>query len=167
MLSRSIRLLCVSRSLRFTILKPNRRYFNLRRSNMSSNSHWNPKLSADQLAILRDKGTERPYTGTYLSNKESGIYCCANCDSSLYKSDTKFDSGCGWPSFYEDIKDALTYNVDSSLGMERIEICCKNCGGHLGHVFKGEGWDKRLGIPQDVRHCVNSLSLQFKKDDLT
>ncbi|SCU98942.1 LAME_0G01156g1_1 [Lachancea meyersii CBS 8951] len=127
---------------------------------------WNPNLTAEQLLVLRDKHTERPHTGAYLDNKETGIYHCANCDSPLYKSDTKFNSQCGWPSFYEEVsKGAITYHRDSTMGMARTEICCSNCGGHLGHVFEGEGWRERLGLPQDVRHCVNSLSLSFKKKD--
>ena len=131
---------------------------------MSSKGNWNPNLTPEQLAVLRDKGTERPNTGAYLHNKEEGIYSCANCGAELYKSSTKFDSGCGWPSFYEEIAPGtITYSVDNSLpGRERTEICCAKCGGHLGHVFKGEGWKEALGIPKDVRHCVNSLSLSFK-----
>ncbi|GMM56636.1 peptide-methionine (R)-S-oxide reductase [Maudiozyma humilis] len=126
-------------------------------------STWNPKLSPDQLHVLRDKGTERPGTGAYLANKALGVYHCANCDAPLYRSDAKFDSGCGWPSFYEEVAPgALKYTVDNSLGMERTEVTCAKCGGHMGHVFKGEGWDKRLGIASDARHCVNSLSLNFK-----
>ncbi|KAH3899568.1 related to Peptide methionine sulfoxide reductase 2 [Saccharomycodes ludwigii] len=131
-------------------------------SNNNKNSKWNPSLTQEQLLVLRDKYTERPHTGAYLYNKEEGIYHCANCNSPLYKSDTKFESGCGWPSFYEEIPNSLKYNLDSSQGMERVEICCKNCDGHLGHVFKGEGWDKQLGLPKDIRHCVNSASLKFK-----
>lgn len=128
-------------------------------------SQWNPKLSPEQLYVLKDKGTERAGTGAYLANKASGVYHCANCDAPLYKSTAKFDSGCGWPSFYEEVREgALTYTVDNSLGMERTEICCANCGGHMGHVFKGEGWGKKFGLEKDERHCVNSLSLNFKKE---
>ncbi|AET37304.1 peptide-methionine (R)-S-oxide reductase Ecym_1046 [Eremothecium cymbalariae DBVPG len=126
-------------------------------------SKWNPKLTAEQLLVLRDKHTERPHTGAYLLNKNQGIYHCANCDQPLYSSTTKFDSGCGWPSFYQPVNpDVLTYHKDTSLGTVRIEICCSNCDGHLGHVFEGEGWDKLLSIPKDTRHCVNSCSLNFK-----
>lgn len=125
---------------------------------------WNKNLSTEQLLVLRDKHTERPHTGAYLNNKESGVYHCANCDEPLYTSDTKFDSRCGWPSFYKEIKPgSITYHSDTAYGMKRTEICCGKCGGHLGHVFEGEGWKERLGLPEDVRHCVNSLSLNFRK----
>ncbi|SMN20117.1 similar to Saccharomyces cerevisiae YCL033C MXR2 Methionine-R-sulfoxide reductase, involved in the response to oxidative stress [Maudiozyma saulgeensis] len=131
----------------------------------SKREGWNPNLTAEQLNVLRDKGTERPGTGLYLSTKEKGVYHCANCDAPIYKSDSKFDSACGWPAFnHEMSNDALTYHVDNTMGMERTEICCAKCGGHMGHVFKGEGWDKLLGLPKDERHCVNSLSLNFKKE---
>lgn len=130
-----------------------------------NNGKWNSELTAEQLWVLRDKGTEPANTGKYLYNKRTGVYHCANCDSPLYNSGTKFESGCGWPSFNEEIEGALKYETDTSHGMERTEICCRNCGGHLGHVFTGEGWNKRLGLPQDARHCVNSLSLKFKSDN--
>lgn len=133
-------------------------------SKNENSQNWNPKLTHEQLLILRDKQTESPHTGAYLNNKEQGIYHCANCDSPLYSSGTKFNSGCGWPAFYQEIsKDALTYNRDKSFGMTRTEICCGKCGGHLGHVFEGEGWKERLDLPSDSRHCVNSASLSFKK----
>lgn len=130
-----------------------------------STANWNPNLTTEQLHVLRDKGTERPGTGLYLNNKEAGVYHCANCDAPIYSSQSKFDSSCGWPAFNQEISnDALTYHTDNSLGMERTEICCAKCGGHMGHVFKGEGWDKLLGLPKDARHCVNSASLEFKKE---
>ncbi|AGO10807.1 AaceriAFR708Wp [[Ashbya] aceris (nom. inval.)] len=129
-------------------------------------SKWNPQLTAEQLRVLRDRGTERPHTGAYLHNKSAGIYHCANCDMPLYSSSTKFDSGCGWPAFYQELRlGALRYIRDSSLGMERVEIRCGACDGHLGHVFEGEGFAQRLGLPQDVRHCVNSCSLRFRGED--
>lgn len=129
---------------------------------MSEN--WNPNLTTEQLLVLRDKHTERPHTGAYLNNKDTGVYNCANCEAPLYKSETKFDSHCGWPAFYEEVKKgAITYHTDYTMGMKRTEICCANCGGHLGHVFEGEGWKERLGLPVDARHCVNSASLNFKK----
>lgn len=124
---------------------------------------WNPKLDIERLKVLRDKHTELPYKGAYLNNKEKGTYHCANCDQVLYSSEAKFDSGCGWPSFYKEINDkAVKYYKDESHGMVRVEICCNNCDGHLGHYFENEGWDKRLGVPNDARHCVNSCSLNFK-----
>lgn len=132
---------------------------------MSDNEQkWNPELTGEQLRILRDKQTERANTGKYIHNKETGVYSCANCNTPLYSSGAKFESGCGWPAFYEEIsKDALTYHTDISYGMKRIEICCGKCGGHLGHVFEGEGWKELLNLPSDVRHCVNSASLKFSK----
>lgn len=133
---------------------------------MSSDDKWNPGLTIQQLLVLRDKHTERPHTGAYLDNKEAGMYLCANCNQPLYTSDTKFDSRCGWPSFYKEVTPgSITYNRDNSLGVVRTEICCGKCGGHLGHVFEGEGWKERLGLPVDRRHCVNSLSLNFKKQE--
>lgn len=138
---------------------------NIQYRRMSENRKWNPNLTAAQLAVLKDGYTERPNTGAYLNNKDTGIYHCANCDSPLYKSDTKFDSGCGWPSFYEEVSpNALRRITDNSGGMERTEIRCGNCDGHLGHVFENEGWKENLGLPKDVRYCVNSLSLNFKKN---
>lgn len=132
--------------------------------NNAIQNNWNPKLTPDQLDVLKNKGTERPNTGKYLHNKDTGIYYCANCHAPLYASETKFESGCGWPAFYEEIKpDALKYIKDDSMGVTRTEVCCNSCGGHLGHVFEGEGWKQQLGLPKDIRHCVNSLSLDFKK----
>lgn len=126
---------------------------------------WNSNLTEEQLSILRDKHTESPNTGKYLHNKDTGVYSCANCNTPLYSSGAKFESGCGWPAFYEEIsKDALTYHRDVSHGMARVEICCGKCGGHLGHVFEGEGWRELLNLPSDSRHCVNSASLKFSKN---
>ncbi|CAO3694618.1 unnamed protein product [Rhizopus stolonifer] len=124
-----------------------------------SDSEWRAILSPEQFRILREKGTERPGTGKYNKFYEKGVYQCAGCDTPLYVSDTKFDSGCGWPAFFDAIPGAIVRHEDSTLGMQRIEICCANCGGHLGHVFKGEGF----GTPTDERHCVNSVSLNFKE----
>lgn len=135
-------------------------------SKKEDKQEWNPELTDEQLWVLKDKGTEPANTGKYLYNYSTGVYYCANCDAPLYTSETKFDSGCGWPAFNEEIKGALKYKTDMSHGMMRTEICCKNCGGHLGHVFKGEGWNKRLGLPKDARHCVNSLSLKFKDEKM-
>ncbi|KAI5452918.1 Peptide methionine sulfoxide reductase B5 [Naganishia albida] len=126
-----------------------------------SDSEWQAQLTPEQFRVLRKQGTERPGTGKYNKFKEEGIYRCAGCDAPLYKSTTKFDSGCGWPAFFDAIPGAVGRNIDRSMFMERIEIVCNNCGGHLGHVFKGEG----LGVPTDERHCVNSVSLSFAKED--
>ncbi|KYQ91747.1 Peptide methionine sulfoxide reductase [Tieghemostelium lacteum] len=124
-----------------------------------SDAEWRVRLSPEQFRVLREKGTERAGTGQYDKHYEAGLYHCAGCDAPLYKSQQKFKSGCGWPSFFDSIPGALTIHEDTTHGMKRIEICCKNCGGHLGHVFKGEGFP----TPTDERHCVNSISLNFKK----
>lgn len=127
-----------------------------------SNAEWRTKLNPEQFRILRQKGTEMAGTGQYSHHyPKDGVYTCAGCDSPLYKATTKFDSGCGWPAFFDAIPGAIDRHTDSTLGMERIEITCKNCGGHLGHVFKGEGFN----TPTDERHCVNSVSLNFDTDN--
>ncbi|KAI9100353.1 peptide methionine sulfoxide reductase msrB [Phlyctochytrium arcticum] len=123
-----------------------------------SDEEWRAILSPEQFRVLREKGTEAPGTGQYNKTKVSGTYTCAGCNAPLYTSKTKFDSGCGWPAFFDAIPGAVTRHTDDSMGMERTEIVCTNCGGHLGHVFKGEKFD----TPTDERHCVNSVSLSFK-----
>ncbi|CAI9781814.1 unnamed protein product [Fraxinus pennsylvanica] len=120
-----------------------------------SEEEWRAILSPEQFQILRQKGTEYPGTGEYDKFFEEGIYKCAGCGTPLYRSTTKFNSGCGWPAFYEGIPGAINRNPDPD-GM-RVEITCAACGGHLGHVFKGEGFR----TPTDERHCVNSISLKF------
>ncbi|OMJ27883.1 Peptide methionine sulfoxide reductase B2, chloroplastic [Smittium culicis] len=119
---------------------------------------WRAVLSPEQFKVLRQKGTERPFVGKYTDKTDEGTYNCAGCDTPLYKSTTKFKTSCGWPSFYDAIPGAIVRHEDNSLFMKRIEIVCANCGGHLGHVFKGEGFK----VPTDERHCVNSISLSFK-----
>ena len=121
-----------------------------------SESEWRAILSPEQFRVLRQKGTERPGTGEYENHKDEGVYSCVGCGTPLYKSDTKFSSGCGWPAFFDGnrtscrrercaylapaIPGAVSRHEDTSLGMTRIEITCTACGGHLGHVFKGEGF---------------------------
>jgi len=122
-----------------------------------SEKEWKAILSPEQFRVLREKGTERPGTGEYEKSTKEGVYTCAGCKTPLYKSSTKFDSGCGWPAFFDAIPGAVKRHEDSSLGMRRIEITCTACGGHLGHVFQGEGFP----TPTDERHCVNSVSLKF------
>ena len=118
---------------------------------------WKAQLSPEQYYVLREKGTERPFTGKLLENKDKGIYVCAACGHELFKSDQKFDSHCGWPSFDGELKSANIKKVlDKSFGMVRTEIVCSNCGGHLGHVFIGERFTNK-----NTRHCVNSISLKF------
>ncbi|PWA78697.1 Mss4-like protein [Artemisia annua] len=120
-----------------------------------SEDEWRAVLSPEQFRILRQKGTEYPGTGQYNKFYEEGVYSCAGCGTPLYKSTTKFNSGCGWPAFYEGLPGAINRHPDPD-GM-RVEITCAACGGHLGHVFKGEGFK----TPTDERHCVNSISLKF------
>ena len=115
------------------------------------------KLTPEEKHILKDKGTEAPFTGEYNEHFESGIFVCRACDNPLYESNTKFNSGCGWPSFDDEIEGAITHYEDFSGGRIRTEICCKKCDGHLGHVFVGEQITEK-----DTRHCVNSLSIRFK-----
>ncbi|GFR51530.1 hypothetical protein Agub_g13947 [Astrephomene gubernaculifera] len=119
---------------------------------------WKQILSAEEFHILRQKGTERAGTGKYNKFYEDGVYKCAGCGTPLYKSETKFNSGCGWPAFYDEIPGAVERHVDESYGMRRVEITCANCGGHLGHVFEGEGFP----TPTNQRHCVNSVSIKFE-----
>jgi len=123
-----------------------------------SDEEWKKVLSEEQFDVLRNKGTERPFTGKYYLHKEKGVYVCAACGAELFKSDTKFDSGCGWPSFNNVIDSSkVVYTKDNSLGMSRTEITCARCGGHLGHVFDDGP------PPTGLRYCINSVSIDFKK----
>lgn len=120
-----------------------------------SEAEWKSQLSEEQYKVLRQKGTERPFTGKYNMHFEKGVYTCMGCSAPLFKSTTKFDSGCGWPSFDESIEGQVEYIKDTSHGMIRTEILCANCGSHLGHVFN----DGPTQTGQ--RYCVNSLSIDF------
>nr|AAO72582.1 unknown [Oryza sativa Japonica Group] len=120
-----------------------------------SDEEWRAVLSPEQFRILRLKGTELPGTGEYNKFYGDGVYNCAGCGTPLYKSTTKFDSGCGWPAFFEGLPGAINRTPDPDG--RRVEITCAACGGHLGHVFKGEGFK----TPTDERHCVNSVSIKF------
>ena len=120
-------------------------------------AQWREQLGEDSYKILREKGTERPFTGSYNLTFEDGTYCCMGCKNKLFESTSKFNSGCGWPSFDQSIAGSVTYIKDTTLGMERTEIVCSNCGGHIGHVFN----DGPTNTGQ--RYCVNSLSVDFEK----
>jgi peptide-methionine (R)-S-oxide reductase len=123
-----------------------------------SEEEWKKELTPLQYKILREKGTERPFTGALLNNHDRGVYVCAACGAELFASDAKFESGSGWPSFYAPIADEnVATEVDNSLGMRRIEVLCPRCGGHLGHVF--DDGPKPTGL----RYCINSASLDFKE----
>ncbi|KAK5661970.1 hypothetical protein OQA88_10081 [Cercophora sp. LCS_1] len=127
-----------------------------------SDSEWRAVLSKEQFRILREKGTEPPGSGTFDKHyPDAGVYTCAGCDAPLYKASHKFSSGCGWPAYFDSIPGAVTRHEDRAFGMVRTEIVCSNCGGHLGHVFKGEGFPTST----DERHCVNSVSLKFSPED--
>ncbi len=119
------------------------------------NINWKSKLSPEAYEVLREKGTEAPYSGKYNMHFENGTYVCKACGEELFDSKTKFDSGCGWPSFDKAKAGAVRYEPDHTLGMKRVEILCNNCDGHLGHVFD----DGPTETGQ--RYCVNSLSLEF------
>ena len=122
-----------------------------------STEEWRNSLTPSQYHVLREKGTERAFTGKYWNKKDDGMYYCAACDEPLFDAKTKYDSGCGWPSFYEPAQpDAVATGPDSSHGMTRTEVTCRKCGGHLGHVFE-DGPQ-----PTGLRYCINSESLEFK-----
>lgn len=119
---------------------------------------WQNRLTADEYYVLRQKGTERPFIGLYTDVFENGVYRCKGCHAKLFDSDSKYHSGCGWPSFDKTINDTvLTETLDLSHGMRRIEVTCSNCGGHLGHVFP-DGPRETTGM----RYCINSIAIDFE-----
>lgn len=131
---------------------------------MDNNDDWKSKLTPEQYRILREKGTEAPFSGDLLYNNDNGVYTCAACGSSLFDSNSKYESDIpgllGWPSFSK-LKDNKAVNLvpDDSMGMHRTEVVCSNCGGHLGHIFPDEG------SPTGDHYCINSVSLNFKPED--
>tara|TARA_A100001388_G_C28609202_1_gene421986 strand:+ start:189 stop:572 length:384 start_codon:yes stop_codon:yes gene_type:complete len=122
----------------------------------------NNKLTQEELHVLKDKGTERPFSGEFDTFFEDGVYKCKNCKAELFKSESKYDAGCGWPSFFEAVnEEAIIYKEDNSIfGRPRTEILCANCEGHLGHVFE-DGPKNKTGL----RYCVNSISLDFESEN--
>ncbi|CAM3564723.1 peptide-methionine (R)-S-oxide reductase MsrB [Tsukamurella ocularis] len=127
-----------------------------------SDSEWRKRLTAPEYRVLREAGTEAPFKGEYTDTKTAGVYRCRACGEELFRSDAKFESHCGWPSFFSPLAgDKIIERVDNSLGMRRVEVLCANCDSHLGHVFEGEGYD----TPTDLRYCINSISMRLEPDD--
>lgn len=124
---------------------------------MTTPSDYKDKLTDAQYDVLFNKATEAPFSGEYDSVFQSGEYACAACGTVLFDSEKKFEARCGWPSFYDAVPGKVVFHEDTSMGTTRTEVTCATCGGHLGHVFAGEGF----GTPTDQRYCINSLSLTF------
>ena len=126
-----------------------------------SEGEWRDRLSREEYHVLREAGTEAPFTGEYTDTEAVGVYKCRACGAVLFRSNAKFHSGCGWPSFYQPTEDdAVVLLEDRSLGRVRTEVRCATCGSHLGHVFEGEGYD----VPTDQRWCINSVSLTLEEE---
>ena len=124
-----------------------------------SEQQWRAELTPEEYHVLREAGTEPAWTGEYTDTKTRGVYRCRACGAELFTSDTKFDSHCGWPSFFSPLAgDRVRHLTDRSFGMERVEVRCATCDSHLGHVFSGEGYD----TPTDQRYCINSISLSLE-----
>jgi peptide-methionine (R)-S-oxide reductase len=126
-----------------------------------SEQEWREQLTPTEYHVLREAGTERPFVGEYTDTKTVGVYHCRACGAELFRSETKFDSHCGWPSFFTPLAgDAVIEKSDMTLGMKRTEVICATCHSHLGHVFEGEGYDN----PTDLRYCINSISLTLEPE---
>jgi peptide-methionine (R)-S-oxide reductase len=126
---------------------------------VKSDAEWRAELTPAEYHVLREAGTERPFVGEYTDTKTEGVYACRACGAELFRSDAKFESHCGWPSFFTPLaEDRVRYIVDDSLGMHRVEVRCATCDSHLGHVFEGEGY----ATPTDQRFCINSISLTLE-----
>jgi peptide-methionine (R)-S-oxide reductase len=124
-----------------------------------SDAEWREQLSPEEFRVLREAGTEAPFKGEYTDTTTVGVYACRACGAELFRSGQKFESHCGWPSFFEPLaEDRVEYIEDRSFGSVRTEVRCANCGSHLGHVFKGEGYD----TPTDLRYCINSISMTMQ-----
>lgn len=127
-----------------------------------TDDEWRAQLTPAEYQVLREAGTERPFVGEYTDTETVGVYRCRACDAELFRSDTKFESHCGWPSFFSPKDtDAVVELVDTTLGTRRVEVRCANCHSHLGHVFEGEGY----ATPTDLRYCINSISLTLQPDE--
>jgi peptide-methionine (R)-S-oxide reductase len=123
-----------------------------------TDDQWQAELSPAEYSVLREGATEAPYRGEFTDNHREGVYSCRACGAELFRSAEKFDSHCGWPSFFSPLAgDSVLERVDTTLGMRRVEVVCASCHSHLGHVFSGEGY----GTPTDLRYCINSISMRF------